>query len=272
MIDAGIVAVSAALLAWVYIVQPDRAGADLSPLETLVTVGYPFADVLVLAVAARFVIGSSWNVPALRLLVVGLVLFLVADTSTRSTCWPCRRTSASWTRCYSWESFSSGSPACIRSMTALTEGRESGRPGPSTLRFLLLGVRVPRAAHRADRPSRPRRGALLRRGDRHAMVALSGLLSPPASSTSHPRPAGGRPGGDAGPVLGRAARRGRREELFVLAGRAAGELARPDTAQVVEPAPPLTPSARRCCPGRGRRRAVVEGRRGAVQSAPCATR
>ena len=79
LLDAGIVAVSATLLAWVYIVEPARADATLGMVETLVSVAYPFGDILVLAVAARFVMGLSWNVPALRLLVVGLGLTLVAD-------------------------------------------------------------------------------------------------------------------------------------------------------------------------------------------------
>jgi signal transduction histidine kinase len=79
LIDAAIVAVSATLLAWVYIVEPARADTELGTLETLVSVAYPFGDILVLAVAVRFILGSSWNVPALRLLVIGFGLTLVAD-------------------------------------------------------------------------------------------------------------------------------------------------------------------------------------------------
>jgi signal transduction histidine kinase len=78
MIDAAVVTVSVSLLAWVYIVEP-AISSDLSSLETLVSAAYPLADIFVLAVAARFVMGSDWNVTALRLLVAGLFLTLVAD-------------------------------------------------------------------------------------------------------------------------------------------------------------------------------------------------
>ena len=79
LIDAALVVVVAGFLAWVYIVQPVLDDPDLSQSEALVAVAYPLGDLLLLAVATRFVMGSSWNVPSLRLLVAGLGFTLVGD-------------------------------------------------------------------------------------------------------------------------------------------------------------------------------------------------
>jgi signal transduction histidine kinase len=78
-IDAAVVTVIAGLLAWVYLIQPVLDDPDLSRTETLVTLAYPVGDLLLVAVAARFVVGSSWNALSLRLLVAGLGLTLVGD-------------------------------------------------------------------------------------------------------------------------------------------------------------------------------------------------
>jgi signal transduction histidine kinase len=78
-LDAAIVTVIGGLFAWVYLIHPVLDDPELSGLETMVTLAYPIADLLLLAVAARFVIGSSWNSLALRLLLGGLVLLLVSD-------------------------------------------------------------------------------------------------------------------------------------------------------------------------------------------------
>jgi signal transduction histidine kinase len=78
-IDAALVTVTAGFLAWVYLIQPVLADPDLSHFESTVAVAYPVADLILFAVATRFVMGSNWNVPSLRLLVAGLGLTLVGD-------------------------------------------------------------------------------------------------------------------------------------------------------------------------------------------------
>ena len=45
----------------------------------MVTIAYPIGDLVLSRCAVRFVLGASWNVTALRLLVVGLALMLVGD-------------------------------------------------------------------------------------------------------------------------------------------------------------------------------------------------
>jgi hypothetical protein len=78
-IDAAIVAVSVLLFQWVYVIGPALADSTLSAKESAVTITYPVADVIVLAVAVRFVMSRDWNVTALRLLVLGLGLTLLGD-------------------------------------------------------------------------------------------------------------------------------------------------------------------------------------------------
>ena len=80
LIDAGVVTVAAALLAWVYLIEPNRTDAALGFAEKLVTSALPVGDLLLLAVAARFLLGSGWGATALRVLAFGLLLMLVGDT------------------------------------------------------------------------------------------------------------------------------------------------------------------------------------------------
>jgi signal transduction histidine kinase len=78
-IDAAIVAVSVLLFEWFYVIAPTLSDSTLSSKETTVTITYPVADVILLAVAVRFVMGRGWGVMALRLLVLGLGLTLLGD-------------------------------------------------------------------------------------------------------------------------------------------------------------------------------------------------
>jgi signal transduction histidine kinase len=78
-IDAAIVAVSVLLFQWFYVIAPTLSDSTLSSKESAVTITYPVADVIVLAVAVRFVVSRGWNVTALRLLVLGLGLTLLGD-------------------------------------------------------------------------------------------------------------------------------------------------------------------------------------------------
>jgi signal transduction histidine kinase len=77
VLDAGIVTVSAALLGWVY-VRATWESAE-GGLDAVVASAYPVADVLLFAIAIRFVLGGSWTVISLRLLVLGVTLTFVGD-------------------------------------------------------------------------------------------------------------------------------------------------------------------------------------------------
>jgi signal transduction histidine kinase len=78
LIDSAIVGVSAFLLVWVYVVNPYTL-SGLHWTEALVSTAYPVGDMILLAAAARLMLGGRWNVTALRLLLVGLVLTLAGD-------------------------------------------------------------------------------------------------------------------------------------------------------------------------------------------------
>ena len=77
LLDVAIVTVSATLLGWVYVVE--TWGSTEGGFDAVVAVAYPIADVLLFAIAIRFVLGSNWDVLALRLLFVGVTLTFVGD-------------------------------------------------------------------------------------------------------------------------------------------------------------------------------------------------
>jgi len=79
-IDAAVLTVVLATLGWVYVVRPVLDEPALTTFEKIVTLLYPCGDLLLFAVAVRFVMGSSWNKRALRMLVAGLGLLVVGDT------------------------------------------------------------------------------------------------------------------------------------------------------------------------------------------------
>ena len=80
LIDAGIITVVGGLLAWVYVIEPVLHDDALSTYESVVTVLYPMGDLLLLAVAVRFLMGSNSRGRALGMVVTGLGLILVGDT------------------------------------------------------------------------------------------------------------------------------------------------------------------------------------------------
>lgn len=79
LIDTGLVTVVGGLLAWVYRIEPVLDDDELSTYESIITILYPLGDLLLLAVAMRFFMGSSWKERALRMVVAGLGLILAGD-------------------------------------------------------------------------------------------------------------------------------------------------------------------------------------------------
>lgn len=79
LIDAALVTATAGLVLWIYIIEPALGDDELSVLEKMVTIAYPIGDLVLLAVAARFVMRTRWDVVSLRVLVAGLVLTLLGD-------------------------------------------------------------------------------------------------------------------------------------------------------------------------------------------------
>ena len=78
LIDAAIVAVSAATIGWIFVVE--TWNAEGSGFDALVASAYPVADVLLCAIAVRLALGGSWrDVRALQLLLLGVGMTFVGD-------------------------------------------------------------------------------------------------------------------------------------------------------------------------------------------------
>jgi diguanylate cyclase (GGDEF)-like protein len=80
IIDAGIIAISAALLSWMFLISPAAFAADEPALSRVVDAAYPVMDLLLLVVAARLLLGAGTRTTSFRLLGSGLIMLLAADT------------------------------------------------------------------------------------------------------------------------------------------------------------------------------------------------
>ena len=79
LLDAGVLAVVAAMLSWLYLIAP-QARADLPALVKLTSVAYPVMDLAVLAVALRLMLGAGRRPPSFSLLSASLLAIFAADT------------------------------------------------------------------------------------------------------------------------------------------------------------------------------------------------
>jgi signal transduction histidine kinase len=79
VLDAAIVAVGLSLIGWTLLVETFQANRDLDLLGSVISLAYPVGDVLLLGVAIPFLLRDVWRVPAFRLLGTALVLTLVGD-------------------------------------------------------------------------------------------------------------------------------------------------------------------------------------------------
>jgi signal transduction histidine kinase len=80
LIDATIVTTGVGLLAWVFLIGPNVRLPDLLLSQRLISIAYPLGDVLLVAVAVRLWRTGGHGTVASRLLTLGLVALLAADT------------------------------------------------------------------------------------------------------------------------------------------------------------------------------------------------
>ena len=80
LIDATIITTGVGLLSWVFLIGPNVRVPDLLLSQRLVSIAYPLCDVLLVAVAVRMWRGGGHGTVASRLLTLGLVALLAADT------------------------------------------------------------------------------------------------------------------------------------------------------------------------------------------------
>jgi diguanylate cyclase (GGDEF)-like protein len=79
-LDAAIIAVSAGLVSWFYVVQPLASGGEASTAAKAVQTGYPLLDLLLLVVTVRLLLGAGVRTASFFLLIASIVLLLAADT------------------------------------------------------------------------------------------------------------------------------------------------------------------------------------------------
>ncbi|MGK5681591.1 putative bifunctional diguanylate cyclase/phosphodiesterase [Actinoplanes sp. URMC 104] len=79
LLDALVPTVGLGLLSWVYWIAPFTRSHDLSLLEKTVSIGYPFGDVLALALTLRMLTSPGRRPKALTGIVVAIVGLLVSD-------------------------------------------------------------------------------------------------------------------------------------------------------------------------------------------------
>ncbi|MEX2395103.1 MAG: GGDEF domain-containing protein, partial [Actinomycetota bacterium] len=80
LIDAGMITVVAALASWMFLVEPIIANLAGSLVAAIVSVSYPLADIVLIAVASSLLLSADRGNTSLRLLVAGLGASILADT------------------------------------------------------------------------------------------------------------------------------------------------------------------------------------------------
>jgi diguanylate cyclase (GGDEF)-like protein len=79
LIDATIIATGLGLLSWVFLMKPATTDTSLTLVGRIIAVAYPAADVLLLALLARLLVGAGVHNTAFRLLAGSLLVMLAGD-------------------------------------------------------------------------------------------------------------------------------------------------------------------------------------------------
>jgi diguanylate cyclase (GGDEF)-like protein len=79
LLDAGIVVTGLGLLSWTFLIRPVLDDAATPLTTTLVAVGYPVADIVILAMLAWLLTTSGVRTASFRFLVVAVMLLLASD-------------------------------------------------------------------------------------------------------------------------------------------------------------------------------------------------
>jgi diguanylate cyclase (GGDEF)-like protein len=79
LIDATIIATGLGLLSWVFLMKPAATDSTLGVVGRVISIAYPAADVLLLALVARLLVGAGGHNTAFRLLAGSLLIMLAGD-------------------------------------------------------------------------------------------------------------------------------------------------------------------------------------------------
>jgi two-component system cell cycle response regulator len=139
LIDAAVITLGAALLSWVFLLEPSTRTSGLTVLGRVVSMSYPLGDLLVLAIAVRLALGTGARSMAYRLLIGSLVLCLASNTCyglmlLAGTYQPGNFLSGSWMLCF----VLLGAAALHPSMRRLEEPTPVGEMHAGWARLSLL--------------------------------------------------------------------------------------------------------------------------------------
>lgn len=79
LLDAVIAATGIGLLSWIYLLNPHDSQIGLGQAERILALAYPAMDLLLLAIAARLVMGTSTRPVAYKLMMAGVVCLTLTD-------------------------------------------------------------------------------------------------------------------------------------------------------------------------------------------------
>jgi diguanylate cyclase (GGDEF)-like protein len=138
LIDATIIATGLGLLSWVFLMKPAATDSSLSVVGRIIAIAYPAADVLLLALVARLLVGARVHNTAFRLLAGSLSVMLAGDVgfavlAQADAFTPNNAINITWLLAY----VLFGAAALHPSMTALSE-RAPAQPRRLTRRRLSL--------------------------------------------------------------------------------------------------------------------------------------
>jgi diguanylate cyclase (GGDEF)-like protein/PAS domain S-box-containing protein len=79
VIDSLMVAIGVGVISWVFLIGPTAADSASTPAQKIVSLAYPFLDLILLTVVVRLVIGPGRRGPAFYLMPAGALCLLVSD-------------------------------------------------------------------------------------------------------------------------------------------------------------------------------------------------
>ncbi|MET7399049.1 GGDEF domain-containing protein [Dactylosporangium sp. NPDC005572] len=137
MFDAGIMAIGAGLVSWVYLIGPLTADEGMTATARAVTVAYPVGDLLVLVIAMRLLLGGGARTPSFLLLLGGLLTMAGGDTvhtlaGETGDGW----SSFLWLMTYALF----GAAALHPSMHRIDEPLQARPAAPASMRLVALGA------------------------------------------------------------------------------------------------------------------------------------
>jgi diguanylate cyclase (GGDEF)-like protein len=141
LIDAGVLAVTAAMLSWIFVIAPSINSPGQNTLSRATSAAYPIMDVIMLAMAMWLLIGTGRRTRSFWLLAAALVLLFATDTTyaleqIAGTYHPGGFLDGMWIGYY----LLIGASALDPSMVHLGDPLPANSRAPTATRFIGLGI------------------------------------------------------------------------------------------------------------------------------------